>query len=248
MGVPRDTQSKPDLEHARDPMRIEEASTIARWIAELELPKGAVCLNVGSSTGKFRREAQPHIERELFAPLAKAGLRVIHCDMKQAEGVDEVGDVLNAAFRERLRAYEAQVLICSNLLEHLKDPHAFAAACGELVAPGGHGLITVPYSYPYHPDPIDTMLRPSPEQLAAMLPGWELERAEVLVSGTYRDDLRASGRPFYLLANQLARAAMPFYRPSQWRHIAHRLLWLFRRYTVSMVQLRKPTSLRSTQS
>lgn len=221
-------------------MRIEEARALARWIGELDLPEGATCLNVGSSTGDFRRRVQPHIESELFAPLAAAGLKIVHCDMKPAEGVDEVGDVLDPAFRERLLAYDAQVLICSNLLEHLTDPHTFAAACGDLVAPGGHGLITVPYSYPYHPDPIDTMFRPSPEELSGMLPGWEVERAALLESGNYFDDLKASGRPLYIFANQILRAAMPLYRRSQWRHIAHRLLWLFRPYTVTMVQLRKP--------
>ncbi len=224
-------------------MRIEEARTLRRWIAELDLPEGSVCLNVGSSTGDFRQRQQPHIHSELFAPLEAAGLKVVHCDMKPAPGVDEVGDLLDSAFRDRLRAYGAQLMICSNLLEHLSDPKGFAAACGDLVGSGAHGLITVPYSYPYHPDPIDTMLRPSPQELAGLLPGWQIQRAEVLESGTYRDDLKASGRPFYVLANQLARTIMPFYRPSQWRHIAHRLLWLFRPYTISMVQLRKPTGI-----
>lgn len=221
-------------------MRVEEAKALAKWIADLRLPAGAVCVNVGSSTGDFRTRVQPHIDACLFRPLEEAGLRVIHCDMKTDEGVDEVGDVLDPEFRKRIRGYDAQVMICSNLLEHLRDPYAFAAACGDLVVPGGHGLITVPFSYPYHPDPIDTMLRPSPYELAQMLPGWEVERAEVLKSGTFRDDLKASGRPFYVLTNQVLRTLLPFYRSSQWRHIAHRLVWLFRSYTVSMVQLRKP--------
>jgi SAM-dependent methyltransferase len=221
-------------------MRSEEARTIARWLSELRLPEGAVCLNVGSSTGKFRDEVQPHIGRELFAPLLQSGIRVVHCDMKEADGVDEIGDVLDPAFRAKLRAYNARVMICSNLLEHLEDPYAFAAACGELVAPGGYGIVSVPRDYPYHPDPIDTLLRPSPKELAAMLPDWELQRGEVLVSGTYLDDLRASGRPMHVLTRQLVRAVLPFYRPTQWRHITHRLLWLFRRYKVSIVLLRRP--------
>lgn len=221
-------------------MRIEEARRLAEWIAELDLPRGTVCLNVGSSTGEFRQQTQPHIHECLFAPLEAAGLHVVHCDMKSAEGVDEVGDLLDPQFRAHLRTYRAKVLICSNLLEHLTKPLEFAAACGELVVPGGHGLFSVPYDYPYHPDPIDTMLRPSPDELAGMLPGWKVERQEVVESGTYRDDLRASGRPWAVLSRQLARVALPFYRPSQWRHLAHRLLWLGRSYKVSLVQLQKP--------
>jgi hypothetical protein len=221
-------------------VRIEEARALRQWISESGLPRGSVCLNVGSSTRHFRSEVQPHIEQELFEPLAAGGIRVIHCDMKAADGVDEVGDLLDPSFRARLREHNAQAMICSNLLEHLQDPRAFAEACGDLVVPNGLGFFTVPYNYPYHPDPIDTMFRPSPVELAEILPGWELERSQVLVSGTYRDDLRASGRPFGILLRQIARTALPFYRASQWHHIAHRLLWLFRHYSVSMVQLRKP--------
>lgn len=221
-------------------MRIEEARTIARWICELDLPRGAVCLNVGSSTGEFRRKTQPHIAEELFAPLERAGIRVVHCDLKEAEGVDEVGDLLDPAYRERLRGYEASVMICSNLLEHLTDPHGFAASCGELVGAGGYGIFTVPYSYPYHPDPIDTMLRPSPKELAAMLRDWTVVRGEVIYGGNHWRDLKQSGEPFGRLFRQTARAVMPFYRSTQWKHVAHRLLWLTRPFTSSAVLLQKP--------
>lgn len=131
-------------------------------------------------------------------------------------------------------------MICSNLLEHLTDPRSFAAACGDLVVPGGHGVFTVPYSYPYHPDPIDTMLRPTPQELATMLPGWAVEREKVLTSGSYIDDLRSTGRPWSTLFKQVGRAALPFYRRKHWHHVSHRLLWLTKRYKLSMVQLRKP--------
>ena len=39
-------------------------------------------LNLGSSTRAFREIAKPHIERELFAPLAAAGIAVFHSDLK----------------------------------------------------------------------------------------------------------------------------------------------------------------------
>lgn len=221
-------------------MRREEASAIARWMADLRLPEGAICLNVGSSTADFRTNVQPHIQQELFGPLEAAGIRVIHCDMKDADGVDEVGDLLDPAFRERLKKYGAQAMICSNLLEHLTDPAAFASACGELVVPGGYGFITVPYSYPYHPDPIDTLFRPSPDELALMLPGWVVVRRDVVEGGNHWQDLRNSGEPWKRLFRQVARTLMPFYRRTQWRHVAHRLLWLNKPFTSSAVVLKKP--------
>ena len=221
-------------------MRPEEADTLTRWVRELRLPPGSVCLNIGSSTQAFREEMQPHVAERFVRPLESDGIRFVHCDMKQDDGVDEVGDILDPGFRSRLRGYGASLLVCSNLLEHLTEPRQFASACGELVRDGGFGLFSVPLSYPYHPDPIDTMLRVTPAELAAMLPDWTVVRSTELVAGSYWQDLRDSGSGWSRLLRQVARVALPFYRPSQWRANASRLSWLFRRYSVSIVLLRKP--------
>jgi SAM-dependent methyltransferase len=225
-------------------VRPEEADLLTRWVRELNLPAGSVCLNIGSSTKAFREEMQPHVAERFIRPLERAGIRFVHCDMKQADGVDEVGDILDPAFRSRLKRHDAVLLVCSNLLEHLTEPRRFASACGELVRDGGFGLFSVPRSYPYHPDPIDTMLRVTPAELAAMLPEWTPIRAEELEAGNYWQDLRESGSRWSRLLRQVARVALPFYRPSQWRANASRLSWLFRRYSVSIVLLQKPVSAR----
>lgn len=221
-------------------MRPEEADTLMRWVRELRLDPGTVCLNVGSSTKEFRDRDQPHIVERFIRPLESDGIRFVHCDMKGADGVDEIGNVLDPNFRQRLRRYDAGLLICSNLLEHLTEPQKFAKACGELIRPGGYGAFTVPLSYPYHPDPIDTMLRLTPDELAAMLSDWRVIKSQCLSAGNYLSDLRASGQLVERLMRQAARVALPFYRPSQWRANASRLSWLFRRYVVSAVLLQKP--------
>ena len=224
-------------------MRRQEAALIAEWVRGLKLPPGAVCLNIGSSTKDFRSNEQPHIEQLLFDPIEQSGLKVVHCDMKAEPGVDEVGDVLDPAFQQRMRAYGADLMICSNLLEHLTDPAAFARGCGELVKPGGFGLFTVPSNYPYHPDPIDTMFRPSPDEIAALLPGWEVVKAERIRCGNHIADLKRTGRPWRALAKQIGRVILPFYRPHRWRPIAHRLTYLFRPYRQSMLLVRKPVAM-----
>lgn len=210
------------------------------WVRELGLAANTVCLNIGSSTRAFREQDQPHIIERFIGPLERDGIRFVHCDMKQADGVDEVGDVLDPRFRDRLRRYGAKLLVCSNLLEHLADPRAFAEACGELIPSGGYGLFTVPLSYPFHPDPIDTMLRLTPDELGAMMAGWEIVKSEQIEAGNYLRDLRATGQPYRLLVRQMARVMLPFYRPRTWRPNASRLLWLFRPYRMSLVLLRKP--------
>jgi SAM-dependent methyltransferase len=221
-------------------MRPEEADTLTRWVRELGLKPGVVCLNLGSSTKEFREQGQPHIAERFIRPLESDGIRFVHCDMKEADGVDEVGDILDSDFRSRLRRHEAALLVCSNLLEHLAEPELFAKACVDLVREGGYGLFSVPLSYPYHPDPIDTMLRLTPAQLAAMMPEWAVVRSAEIEAGNYWRDLRDSGEGWSRLVWQIGRVAMPFYRPSRWRENASRLSWLMRKYRVSIVLLRKP--------
>jgi SAM-dependent methyltransferase len=223
-------------------MRPEEADTLTGWVRGLGLTPGSVCLNIGSSTKAFREQEQPHIAERFIRPLESDGIRFIHCDMKEADGVDEVGDILDPDFRSGLRRYDAALLACSNLLEHLAEPERFAKACAELVREGGYGLFSVPLSYPYHPDPIDTMLRLTPVQLAAMMPDWAVVRSGEIEAGNYWRDLRATGDGLSRLIRQIGRVALPFYRPTRWRENASRLSWLARQYRVSIVLLRKPSA------
>ena len=75
-------------------------------LREILLAQGEVSplLNLGSSTREFREQAKPHIERELFAPLRAAGVSTFHSDLKQEDGVDLAGDIMDPAVRAELKA------------------------------------------------------------------------------------------------------------------------------------------------
>lgn len=221
-------------------MLPDEAALIGRWASNLQLGNGSVCLNMGSSTAAFREETQPFINEKILRPLAKAGWRIVNCDIKEDCGVDEVGDVLDASFQKKLIGYGPDLIICSNLLEHLTDPAGFAGACGTISKPGSYCLFTVPRSFPYHPDPIDTMYRPSPSDIAKLLPSWQVMESEELSSCTYWQELKREARPVRVLVRQVVRALMPFYRPRLWFPAMHKLFWLFRPYRVSLIMLKKP--------
>ena len=198
-------------------------------------------LNLGSSTGHFREVIQPHIERDLFAPLRAAGVAIVHSDRKGADGVDHEGDILDPAVRRDLAAMGFKCLLLSNLLEHVRDRGAFAAACEEIVGPGGLILATVPSSYPYHADPIDTGYRPTPAELAALFAGSRPLIADELVGGTYREELKARGvRAPAELARTLLWALVAFARPKSFAARAHRWFWYWRphRVAVALVKVR----------
>ncbi|MBB5985657.1 SAM-dependent methyltransferase [Sphingobium sp. B1D3A] len=221
-------------------MRPEEADRVRALIEALPNVGERTILNIGSSTDYFRRVMQPHVHESLIAPLEAKGFRFIHCDMKAAPGVDLVGDVLSEAFREKIAAEGASVVLCCNILEHLTDPLVFSRACGLIVPPGGYLIATVPYSYPHHKDPIDTGLRPSPAQIAMMFPELSLVEGEIVSSMTYLQESLRSKAEMSLLLKNFLKSLFPFYHPKKWRSRAHRFLWLFRPYKVSIAVLRRP--------
>ena len=60
--------------------------------------------------------------------------------------------------------------MCCNVLEHVPNAGQLATAIQRLVAPNGYALVSVPFRFPYHPGPIDTLLRPSVDDLRRLFP------------------------------------------------------------------------------
>ncbi|WP_207493426.1 methyltransferase domain-containing protein [Aridibaculum aurantiacum] len=125
--------------------------------------KNAVA-NIGSSTEHFRKVIQPHIHHNIIATLEAEGWEVFNVDLKQEPGVDLVADVTKPHFAEPFKDRFA-LTICTNLLEHVEDINLVVQNLVAITKPGGHILITVPYKYRIHLDPIDNGLRPTPQEI-----------------------------------------------------------------------------------
>lgn len=217
-------------------------------IRDILLAQGEVSplLNLGSSTRAFREQAKPHIERELFAPLRAAGIAVFHSDLKRADGVDLAGDIMDPAVRADLRARGFRCLLIANMLEHVRDRAAVAAACEDIVGPGGLILATVPSSFPYHADPIDTGYRPTPAGLAAAFAGSEPVLTEEARGWTYREEIAARGSSVWReLGRTLGFGLVAFARPKSFRARLSRWRWYRRPYAVAIALVRvRPVSSR----
>lgn len=216
-------------------------------LREILLGQGGISplLNLGSSTRAFREEAKPHIERELFGPLRAAGVAVFHSDLKQADGVDLAGDILDPAVRANLKARGFRTILIANMLEHVRDRDAVTAACEEIVGPGGLILATVPSSFPYHADPIDTGYRPAPDALAAAFAAGAPLLAEEVRGRTYREDIAARGSSLWReLGRTLGFVLIGFARPRSARARLSRWRWYRRPYVVSVVLVRVEPAIR----
>jgi len=220
---------------------VEEASVIGDLLQGLAAEAISPLVNIGSSTKRFRTAEQPHIEQRIFGPLLARGVKVFHADVKADEGVDLVGDVLQPAFCARIRQLQPKAILCSNVLEHVVDVDAFAAALEGLAPPGAFLLVSAPCSYPYHLDPIDNGFRPDPKALVATFRRCTPLTARLVQSVTYLDELKrqSAADVARLVFKSAVRVWLPFYKPDYYKNLLHRWLWLWRRYSVTVALLEK---------
>jgi SAM-dependent methyltransferase len=226
-------------------MRPNEAKHIEVLLASLASETLSPCLNIGSSDTHFRTVEQPHVEAHVLRPLRERGVRIINLDLKENEGVDLIGDVLDPDFQMELGALRPKLVMCSNLLEHLTNPVAFAHVCASIVKPGGFLLITGPYSYPYHLDPIDTLYRPGPDEIHRLFPDFSCLHEAVVADTTYLEDLMSQNTPRQLIrligGHALKLPYLLFTNLERFKARYHRYFWLFRRYTSTVVLLQRPS-------
>ena len=194
-------------------------------------------LNLGSSSAARRETVQPWVDDQVFRPLRTRGVQIVHVDMRELQGVDFRADLTDPADVLRLSELRPKALLCCNLLEHVPEPGRLAQHCLDLLPAGGLVFVTVPFSYPYHRDPIDTMYRPSPAELGELFADARLLEATILGAGvSYRDTIR--DRPWILLRH-FCRFPVPFLSFDKWKRSMARLYWLAAEYRITCAVFEK---------
>ncbi|MGE0715324.1 MAG: class I SAM-dependent methyltransferase [Alphaproteobacteria bacterium] len=147
---------------------------IARMVAEADGP----VLQIGSRAGILDVEAR---WRRRFAHMPFVGL-----DMAPGENVDVTGDICQPAAQLRRRLPHGQFgfILCSHVLEHVRQPWRAAETIAHLLRPGGRAFVAVPWVQGYHPFP-DDYWRFSATGLASLFPGLAVDDA--FYSGSRHD-------------------------------------------------------------
>lgn len=203
-------------------------------------------LDIGSQTLAFRTQDKPYIHNDLFAPLIERGIKIIYSDLKQGDGIDLSANLLEEDGFQEIKATAPRTIFCNNVLEHVTDPAAFAQRCFDLLPPGGRLVITVPRSYPHHRDPIDTMFRPTPDEICALIEvPHERLAADIIETGSYRDVLKK--RP-WIIYRQFIRLPFPFLGWTRWKRSMKKFYWMIWPYRQSCVVIQKPVSSASADS
>jgi hypothetical protein len=224
-------------------MLIRESEWLGQRMLALPPDELFPLLNVGSSTLDFRTRHQPHIERNIFAPLRERGGEVWHLDIKPAPGVDLVGDLADPAFLEKVSHMKVRSVLVSNLFEHVTNRQEIARLIMKVVPEGGYIFVSGPHAYPYHADPIDTRFRPTVGEMADHFPGTRIIDSAIIDGGNWRqwDVSERGGRT---LPRTLLRMALPFYKPSSWWALARRAPYIVRHIKAFAVVLRKQEAAR----
>jgi hypothetical protein len=214
-----------------------DAEWLAGVLARLDDEELSPVLNLGASSRRFREVEQPYIDALVFAPLAARGVRVVHADIKAAEGVDIVGDIFSDADLTQLKEVQPRAVICTHMFEHVRDRDELSRRLIALLPPRGLFIVIVPWSYHEHHDPIDTMFRPSPDELAALFAGQEIIEKTELTGDTYWPAFRQ--RPVTLFFRHFSRFFLPFLGWTAWQRSMRKLYWLAHPYKVSAILGRK---------
>ena len=195
----------------------KEAQEIARWLGSLPDAELNPLVNLGSANLDFRTLEKPWVDLEIFAPLRQRGINVTHVEIAAGAGIDVVADILSDEGHAKIAALAPRFILLSNVLEHVYEPVEMVKRCMNMLPSGGRLFITVPRGYPRHTN-IDTMLRPTPEELAAWLPEAKVERATILETEYHWHEI--------------------FRNPTKAMIVKAR--WLLEPYKVSMLLLAKP--------
>jgi len=214
-----------------------DAEWLGRTLAELSTEELSPLLNIGASTRHFREVEQPHVHELVFRPLQARGVNVIHTDLKAADGVDLVGDVFDDADFARLKAANPRAVICTHMFEHVRNREELSRRLLALLPGRGLFFVTVPSSYHEHHDPIDTMYRPTPDELASLFAGQQILHKSELIGDTYWSHL--ARRPLTIFFRHFFRFFVPFLGWKAWKRSMRKLYWLFHPYKVAAVVGRK---------
>ena len=217
-------------------MLESEARWLGQALEQLDAGELSPLLNVGSATAEFRQQVQPWIDRWIFAPLRRRGVEVHHLDIQDGEGIDLRGDLTDDAFVAGLAGRGYRALLCCNLLEHVPDPAALCAKLEQLLPAGGYIMVSVPHRFPYHPDPIDTMFRPTPTEVVTLFPHCDPISEAILDGGTGWDYVGRSPR---VLVGKVKQRLLGVRGHGGVRGSASFLPWLFRRFRQTCVVVRR---------
>ena len=167
--------------------RIGDGVTNFSSVNSAKSPPETVIVDVGAGKGQYRK------------PLRRG--RYIGVDFVAYDGVAIVTDIVAGL---PLPDESADVVVLSNVLEHIPEPRAVLAHCHRILRPGGKVLILVPFFIKIHQEPYD-YLRYTHFMLRYVLGREGFEKVRVDPSGNIVDVMQKVETGFFRTAKASVR-------------------------------------------
>ena len=84
-------------------------------------------------------------------PVLVPATEYLTLDIRPGSGADIVGDIHDIPRQDQ----SVDVVICTEVLEHCRDPRTAVSELHRLLRPGGVCVLSTRFIHPYHPDPHD---------------------------------------------------------------------------------------------
>ena len=137
----------------------KEAAWISRNLQGIDFREGISCLNLGSSTRRYREIEQPFIDELIIKWIEQRG-GITHVDAKLDDEVDIVGDFGDSTFLNNFSEGQFNLILCNNIMMFLERPGLVYKLIDRCLVPGGYTVISCARVYPYCADPVDSKYRP----------------------------------------------------------------------------------------
>jgi len=217
-------------------MRLQESIFIGNVLKNYhaDQKKFEYVINLGSGNVKQLRQNKPWINEYVFAYLKKINTKILHVDTEKFPGVDIIQDLSlpnSLSFCDKLNG--SKLFILANVMEHIpKSAHKpFLKKIYKKMNSNDGLIISVPYDYPYHADPIDNMYRPRPNDLKVLLP-LKWKASEIINAGSYWEEFINMNT--FKKIRKLLKPIWIFQTPKKYLE-NHRLLYLFKNYQITIV-------------
>jgi len=212
----------------------------SKWLKDkfvlLNICSDSIILNFGSQDERVYKY-QPYLYNNVISEINNRKARILNLDIKHGSGIDIVGDITDEKTIMVLKEKMITHVLCTNVLEHVENITTVCINLERVINKNGFIIVTVPYRFPKHYDPIDNGFRPNIEEVASLFPHCEIVDSEIVIDHNYM---------YYLSTNWLValkfigRLFTPFYRYDRWKNtILPKLYWLNKPYAVTCVILRK---------
>ena len=224
----------------------EEAEKIGNILESYEKNDINPVLEIGSSTYKFRNKIKPHIAKNIHSKLSNRGIKIILSDFKPDLDIKNsedqiIGDVFDEKVFNKMQDVKPKCILLCNILEHVNNPNDLCKRILQIANEKTIIVVTVPFSFPYHRDPIDTLFRPSPKELVANFTDVELIHKEIIEGTNFGEQLKELSlfSAFSRIAKEVIKIIIHLITFQIKKIKYSRLFWLRKNYSVSLVVMKK---------